>query len=313
MEILVGYTGFVGSNLRMQHEFDYEFNSKNVEDAHGLEPEFCVYAGVPGVKFLANSNPEEDMNIINGAIKNIKQINPKKLVLISTVDVFMHPIGCDENTQVNTDGLHPYGANRFYLEQWCVQNFDNCIVLRLPALFGKNLRKNFVYDLIHDYPAYLSENKFQELVRQEKAIGAFYEKHSGSFRKLVNCDSTHQKKELSRICKKLNFSAANFTDSRSQYQFYNLDYLWGHIQTAMESKMPLLHLAVEPITSGELYFAIHKKDFCNEFAETPHMYDFRTIYSSKFGEKNGYIFSKKTVETELAWFINNSRNNETII
>ena len=37
---------------------------------------------------LANKYPDEDLKIINDAFKNIKKISPKKLVLISTVDIY---------------------------------------------------------------------------------------------------------------------------------------------------------------------------------------------------------------------------------
>lgn len=48
MESLVGYTGFVGSNLAESHSFDGLYHSKNIEQAYGTKPELLVYAGVPG-------------------------------------------------------------------------------------------------------------------------------------------------------------------------------------------------------------------------------------------------------------------------
>ena len=38
-EILVGHTGFVGSNLNREHKFDMVFNSKNIEEAYGTNPD----------------------------------------------------------------------------------------------------------------------------------------------------------------------------------------------------------------------------------------------------------------------------------
>ena len=46
MKILVGNTGFVGSNLSLKTTFDGLFNSKNIEDAFGSEPDILVYFGV---------------------------------------------------------------------------------------------------------------------------------------------------------------------------------------------------------------------------------------------------------------------------
>ena len=43
----------------------------------------------------------------------------------------------------------PYGVNRYYLEQFCRDNFDTTIV-RLPGLFGDGLKKNVIYDLMNN-------------------------------------------------------------------------------------------------------------------------------------------------------------------
>ena len=45
---LVGYTGFVGSNLNSQYQFDKVFNSKNITDAFGGEPDSLLWN--PGPK-----------------------------------------------------------------------------------------------------------------------------------------------------------------------------------------------------------------------------------------------------------------------
>ena len=84
MKALVGYTGFVGSNLDAATNFDGRYNSKNISEAFGTAPDLLIYAGVPAAKYLANSAPEKDFEIILQAQENIKKIAPKKLVLIST-------------------------------------------------------------------------------------------------------------------------------------------------------------------------------------------------------------------------------------
>ena len=87
MNALVGYTGFVGSNLYRSYKFDKIYNSKNIEESFGTNPDLLVYAGVRAEKYLANNNKEKDYEIILNAEDNIKKINPKKIVLISTIDV----------------------------------------------------------------------------------------------------------------------------------------------------------------------------------------------------------------------------------
>ena len=72
MESLVGYTGFVGSNILSEHKFEGLYDSKNVTEAYGTNPDLLVYSGVPAQKFLANKKPEKDFEIIKNAINNIK-------------------------------------------------------------------------------------------------------------------------------------------------------------------------------------------------------------------------------------------------
>ena len=69
---LVGYTGFVGSNLNDSYNFSYVFNSKNIKEAYGLKPDLLVYAGVRAEKFLANQFPDKDFESIKEAFSNIQ-------------------------------------------------------------------------------------------------------------------------------------------------------------------------------------------------------------------------------------------------
>ena len=78
MKALVGYTGFVGSNLYEKGDYEKVYNSKNISEAYGSNPELLVYAGLRAEKYLANHEPEKDMECIREAEDNIIKINPKK-------------------------------------------------------------------------------------------------------------------------------------------------------------------------------------------------------------------------------------------
>jgi len=183
VKTLVGNTGFVGSNLALSTNFDELYNSKNIEDAFGTKPDLLVYSGVRAEKFLANKEPEKDYAIIQNAIENIKKIDSKKLVLISTIDVYKNPINVDEDTIIDTDDLHPYGLNRYYLEKWVEENLDNYLIVRLPGLYGKNIKKNFIYDLINLIPSMLNEKKFNELSKLSSNISNYYISQNNGFYK----------------------------------------------------------------------------------------------------------------------------------
>ncbi len=146
---LIGYTGFVGGNIAAQRQFDDLYNSKNIADIEGKEYDLVVSAANRAEMWRINQEPEKDLAEINEFIDHIKKVNIKKLVLISTVGVYKNPNGANEDTAIDTDGLLPYGKNRYYLEQFCKDHFDTTIV-RLPGLFGSGLKKNVIFDLLND-------------------------------------------------------------------------------------------------------------------------------------------------------------------
>ncbi len=299
---LVGYTGFVGSNLNNQYQFDGLYNSENIQEAYGKNPELLVYSGVPAQKFLANKDPEKDFEVINGAIENIKKINPKKIVLISTIDVYKDTTNVDEDTEIIPEDLQAYGKNRYYLEQWVRENYGNHLIVHLPGLYGKNIKKNFIYDLINVIPSMLKEEKYKELLSKDNLIEKYYAKQENGFYKCIEL-SEEQRKELKKYFNNIGFSALNFTDSRGKYQFYNLSYLWEHIQCALKNNIKTLNLATEPITINELYKYIKGKDFVNEITDNIPNYNFKTKYDYIYNGKNGYIFNKKFILEDIKKFV----------
>lgn len=302
MNALVGYTGFVGSNIYDTGSFDYVFNSGNIEEAYGIKPDLLIYAGMRAEKYLANSAPEKDMELVIQAEENISCIDPKKLVLISTIDIFKVPKDVDEESEVDTVNLHPYGYNRYQLELWVRKNYPNATIIRLPGLFGKNIKKNFIYDYINIVPFMLKKQKMEELLFADGELSKYYQLQDNGFYRLNNV-SEKDKIVLKDKFKKVGFSALNFTDSRSRYQFYNLGRLWGDIQKAVKEDIKLWHPATEPVSASELYKYLTGEDFINDLEGKPADYDYRTIYSNIFGGKNGYISDKSRVLEEIKAFI----------
>ena len=148
---IVGYTGFVGSNLLQFYKFDYFYNSKNFKDAINMTFDEIYFCGVPAVKWYANKNPDEDLLVINNIINVLKTIKVNKFYLISTIDVYEDVLSeKDEDYECNYMINHTYGKNRYMFEQFIKSQFENYHIIRLPALFGKGLKKNIIYDLLNN-------------------------------------------------------------------------------------------------------------------------------------------------------------------
>ncbi len=306
MKALVGYTGFVGSNIYATGDFDAVYNSKNIKEAYGTNPDLLIYSGLRAEKYLANSAPEKDMELIYQAEENISKINPKSLVLISTIDVFKNPKGVDENTSIDTENLHAYGYNRYQLELWVREKYPDALIIRLPGLFGKNIKKNFIYDYINLIPYMLKVEKFRELAEMDPELNNYYNLQDNGFYKVSVSDIDREK--LKDKFRTLGFSALNFTDSRSVYQFYNLGRLWDDIQIALQNGIKLWHPATEPVSAGELYKYLTGKEFVNKLGGIPADYDYKTIYDVIFGGKCGYISDKDKILREIKEFVRNEKS-----
>lgn len=302
MNILVGNTGFVGSNIFRNGQFDAGFDHTNIEQAYGLNPDLLIYAGVPAVKYLANQDREADFALIQQAFDNIQKINPKQLVLISSVDVYKDSFQKDEDAVMDKDGMEAYGLNRLLLEEMVREHYENALIVRLPALFGANIKKNFIYDLLNPAPSMLNEAKFNELSAKIDFLSECYQKQPNGFYQLQKIKASLKECLIQELSNN-NFSALNFTDSRASYQFYNLDYLFDHITLALDNKIKVLNIATEPITAAEVYEYLYGKQFVNHITDHPANYNFKTKHSAVFGSDDGYILKRDQILSDIKYFV----------
>lgn len=146
---LIGYTGFVGSTLARAEKFTDFFNSSNIEAIRGRTFDEIVCAGVPAVKWLANKEPQKDLDAISRLLSPLLTCEAKTFTLISTIDVYPDPsTGANEDAAIDGAINHAYGKHRLMVEEKIRERFKRCLVLRLPALFGDGLKKNIIFDLL---------------------------------------------------------------------------------------------------------------------------------------------------------------------
>lgn len=150
MKALIGNTGFIGGNILMQTKFDNLYNSKNIESIRGKNYDLIVSAGTSSLRWKANLEPQKDLDAIKKLTDCLKDVRANHFILISTVDVYPIPIGVDEDAPIDPKKQSSYGKNRYYLEEFIEKHFKNFTFVRLPQVFGKGLRKNFIFDLIHN-------------------------------------------------------------------------------------------------------------------------------------------------------------------
>jgi hypothetical protein len=114
MKILIGSTGLIGTTLKESIKFDYEFNSKTINyflNNDYMDVELYLSC-LPATKWLVNKNIPEDIKNIENIINIITKKTYKKVILISTIDVY-----CDSPLMIDeSSGRYPI-----------IKKFDNII------------------------------------------------------------------------------------------------------------------------------------------------------------------------------------------
>jgi len=153
-KILIGSTGLVGTTLKESINFDYEFNSKNINtfiNYDYVNAELYLSC-LPATKWLVNKDITSDLKNIYKLIDIISKKTYSKIIIISTIDVYVDsPQKSDESYSPNIKSLS-YGTNR-YLFELLIDNFiktDDLKIFRLPGLFNKHIKKNIIFDLINN-------------------------------------------------------------------------------------------------------------------------------------------------------------------
>lgn len=148
---VLGYTGFVGSNIRDQLQKRGEYfdcyNSKNISDIKGKYYTNIYCACVPGTKWLANINPRQDLNNILSITKTLSEVNCENFYLVSSQD-------CNSTLTSNEDYAETpptvYGIHRLQFEWFVRYKFPFAKIMRIGCLFGKGLKKNLIFDLLNN-------------------------------------------------------------------------------------------------------------------------------------------------------------------
>jgi len=302
---LIGYTGFVGSNLLSQYDFTDCYNSKNIQDIHGKDYDLCICAGVRAPKWIANEQPIKDLNDIQDLMHHLSLSEIKTMVLISTVDVYPDREDVDENTVIDESRLVPYGFNRRLLEKWVEQRYPEHLIVRLPGLLGQGIKKNFIRDILYPMPMLFNEN-FMRHIKAEMSPEdyRFIEKHYPKQGVNYTYDQTDEA-EVKAILDRYQISSLLFTDSEDSFQYYPLMVLRKHIDLCLQNKIRIINLVTEPVQAKDVYHYLYGKHFRNELPRMKQVYDVKTMHADVLGGKKGYLYDKHEILEIIRKFVTN--------
>lgn len=109
-----------------------------------------VCGGVAAAKWWANQNPVEDKQRIDALLADLAFVHARRVVILSSVDVYPVNNSVDESFDCHSLPNHTYGTNRLYFEDAMRDRFGDVMTVRISGVFGPGLKKNVIYDLLHD-------------------------------------------------------------------------------------------------------------------------------------------------------------------
>ena len=316
MDALVGCRGFIGSILARQREFGAQFDSSTFRNAAPDTYGTIVCAAAPGSMFEANRFPDRDMGRIESLIAQLTRVRAERFVLISSIAVLADfGAGADEET-VDFQTATAYGRNRRTLEVFCSSHFDNCLILRLPALFGPGLRKNFLFDILNPMPSYVDRPRMTAMSQQlPPPLGAglarlyTWNDELGLF--VIDrtaLDASGRRADYDSAVLDQGLSALQFTNRQSRFQFYELGRLADDIDLLSRHSVEVAHLATEPLDAALVFEAVTGSPMPETTAKL-HLEDMRTRYAALWRSKPPYISSAGATLGRLRLFFDRQRDN----
>ena len=311
---IIGHTGFVGGCLIAQHDFGKAFNSRNVADIAGAEFETVVCAAAPGSMFAANNDPDTDRAQITQLCETLSRVRAQRFVLISSIAVFAGFAGKDDESSTAFQKELAYGRHRRMLEAFCEDHFDDLLIVRLPALYGNGLKKNFLFDLLNPVPSMLSAAKMTDALTavaqgDKDALKTVYNENPDNGMYVLDRSALPQTGAQDRITEALtrnNLTAVQFTNPETTFQFYGLDTLWHDIENARAKGLSALHLATAPLRAGDVHRAVIGQPMPDTQARLHHE-DMRTLNADMWGQDGPYIASADDVMGRLVSFFAQQR------
>lgn len=310
----MGHTGFVGSALRRQATFAECYNSATIAEIEGRRFDTVVCSAAPGSMFEANRAPDDDRRKVRALIEQLSRVEAERFILVSSIAVLADFAAGDHETTQRFQTELAYGRHRRELEAFVEGHFANHLIVRLPALFGEGLRKNFLFDLLNPVPTMLPEARVEDLAR---AIGQplrdwvrtlYSPDPVTGMLKLdrARLNASHRRAALDDAVVALGCSATQFHHRETTYQYYGIDRLWSDIGVALNAGLSHIHLVTKPLTAA----AIHQHLTGHEMPETNarlHSEDMRTRHADLWGRSGPYLADATATLDRLAAFYASER------
>ena len=303
---LIGYTGFVGTTLRRSLACDALYNSANVEQIADERFDEVICAAAPATMWQANRDPAGDRANIRRLFDALARAEAGRVILISTIAVLADPAAANTESRAAFEAEKPYGRHRRELEELVTAHFPHAHVVRLPALFGPGLRKNFVFDLVNPVPSFLRPPAFATLaqVTGPELAGRHYRWDEALGMWALNraaLAASADRAALTAAVEDAGLAARTFTNSSSSFQYYNMDRLAGDLARITAAGLATVNISSAPLAAADLCRELTGHAFANPAPPVVHE-DMRSDHAALWGGHDGYLYDRASVLADLKAF-----------
>lgn len=242
---LIGYTGLLGSHMYRNIDIPITgvYNSSDIDTIMGRTYDLIICAAPTGNKLWANMHPQDDrasLDRLKTALQSVSLTKNGLFILVSSFDALF-----PDKTS--------YGKLRSEFEQFVAAQFPNQhLVLRLPSLYGNNVKKGFGRDIISAYPLYLSKHDYSRVASVFPDLDVYYR-----FDRSVNLyryQGNQQNDALVDALIEPGLSPLNYYHSKSIFVMFNVDDLPTTIDLIVSNyfKTSDKHRFLTDVTDGTL-------------------------------------------------------------
>lgn len=309
-DALVGNSGLIGGVLSGQRTFATTARSTTIKALEGRSFDTVFIAAARGSMLEANKFPDRDAAHILDLTQSLSRIKAKRAVLISTIAVLeSFDGGFDETTGRFREDL-AYGRHRRMLEVSTRKLYPEVLIVRLPALFGAGIKKNFVFDLMNPVPSMLTLDRHVALRAamssgRDIQLARLYDWSDSMGMWILDrarLNDCPERKKLEEAVIESGFEAARFVHPESTFQYYDLRRLSRDIDTALIARCDVLHLAPAPVTAARVHERLTGRPM-PETGARRHAEDMRTVHAELFGAAGPYLNTTDEVLNRLAGWV----------
>ena len=211
---IIGAEGLLGSEIffRLQKIITFELcpiQSSNINQYDKFECDLLINANGSSRKGWCNENPKESMHInCISTYEYIKKFKPKRYILISSIEVYSNLEKLSTTREIDANTNHSlisnYGLHKLVTENIIRKYYSDYLIIRLPALLSKKLKKNVVFDIVNNRNLFISPESYLNFISTQ-AVAEFIIKFlfKSSFN-IINFAATSsiQVKEVISLAKK---------------------------------------------------------------------------------------------------------------